>query len=112
VKPVYAEEKSGIKLRSFVPKTSWFLLKRFFWRLKEKYIIRNFHPLVLFYIFGILSTIAGSILGMQAIFYRLLVGSIPASSTILVALLLLFGVQSIFFAMHFDMDVNKELNKQ
>ena len=111
VRPVYAGEKSYIKLRSFMPKTSIFLLNRFFWRLKEKYILRNFHPLVLFYIFGIISTIAGFFLGLEIIFIKIITGETAASISILVALLVLFGIQSIFFAMHFDMDFNKNLNK-
>jgi hypothetical protein len=39
-------ERSGIKLRKVVPTISWLLLKGFFWRMKEKYVIRDFHPLV------------------------------------------------------------------
>jgi hypothetical protein len=34
-------------------------LKAFFWRLKEKYVIRDFHPLVFFYVLGIPLTLAG-----------------------------------------------------
>ncbi|TAL62391.1 MAG: glycosyltransferase family 2 protein, partial [Bacteroidetes bacterium] len=50
VKPLYnIGEKSGIKIRKVVFSISWLLLKLFLWRMKEKYIIRNFHPLVFFY---------------------------------------------------------------
>ena len=49
-KPVYGVgEQSGIKLRRVVPRISWLLVKGFFWRLREKYVIRDFHPLVFFY---------------------------------------------------------------
>ena len=42
ITPVYGVgEKSGIKIRKVVFTISWLLLKRFLWRLKEKYIIRN-----------------------------------------------------------------------
>ena len=34
-------------------------LKGFFWRMREKYVIRDFHPLVFFYALGILMTLAG-----------------------------------------------------
>jgi len=48
-RPIYGVgERSGIRLRHVVPKISWLLTKGFFWRMKEKYIIRDFHPLVLF----------------------------------------------------------------
>jgi len=46
-------EESGIKTRRVVFSLSFLLLKLLFWRLKEKYIIRDFHPLVLFYTLGL-----------------------------------------------------------
>ena len=53
-RPIYGVgEKSGIRLRKVVPTISWLLLKAFFWRMKEKYVIRDFHPLVFFYILGV-----------------------------------------------------------
>ena len=39
-RPVYGVgERSGIKLRSVIPRISWLLVKGFFWRLREKYVI-------------------------------------------------------------------------
>ena len=59
-RPIYGVgERSGIRLRHVVPKISWLLTKGFFWRMKEKYIIRDFHPLVLFYSLGMLLFGAG-----------------------------------------------------
>ena len=59
-RPVYGVgEKSGIRYRKVVPRISWLLVKGFFWRLREKYVIRDFHPLVFFDEFGILSTLPG-----------------------------------------------------
>ena len=63
-RPVYGVgEQSGIRLHRVVPRISWLLLKGFFWRLREKYVIRDFHPLVFFYALGILMTVAGLLLG-------------------------------------------------
>ena len=54
-RPIYdVGERSGIKLRSVVPRISWLLLKGFWWRMGQKYVIRDFHPLVFFYVFGVL----------------------------------------------------------
>ena len=39
----------------------WLLVKGFFWRLREKYVIRDFHPLVFFYVLGFLSTLADAV---------------------------------------------------
>src|SRR3954451_16473648 len=52
-RPIYGVgERSGIKIRRVVPRISWLLLKGFFWRMREKYVIRDFHPLVFFYFLG------------------------------------------------------------
>ena len=45
-------------------------MKAFFWRLREKYVIRDFHPLVFFYFFGIVMSVAGLGLGIALIVLR------------------------------------------
>ncbi len=63
VEPVYhVGEKSGIRIRKVVFTISWLLIKLFFWRMKEKYIIRDFHPLVFFYSLGALFGVSTVIL--------------------------------------------------
>jgi glycosyltransferase involved in cell wall biosynthesis len=109
-RPVYGiGERSGIKLRNVVPRISWLLWKAFFWRLREKYVIRDFHPLVFFYVFGIFMGLAGLALGIALIVLRVLGHSITAATGVLVALLLIFGSQFTLFAMWFDMESNKDL---
>jgi glycosyltransferase involved in cell wall biosynthesis len=109
-RPVYGVgERSGIKLRSVVPRISWLLVKGFFWRLREKYVIRDFHPLVFFYAFGLLMSLAGLGLGIALIVLRALGHGITAATGVLVALLLIFGSQFTLFAMWFDMESNKDL---
>jgi glycosyltransferase involved in cell wall biosynthesis len=109
-RPVYGVgERSGIKLRSVVPQISWLLVKGFFWRLREKYVIRDFHPLVFFYLFGLLMTFVGLGLGIALIVLRSLGHGITAATGVLVALLLIFGSQFTLFAMWFDMESNKDL---
>jgi glycosyltransferase involved in cell wall biosynthesis len=109
-RPVYGVgERSGIKLRSVVPRIAWLLVKAFFWRLREKYVIRDFHPLVFFYTFGIVMSIAGLGLGIALVVLRALGYAITAATGVLVALLLIFGSQFTLFAMWFDMESNKDL---
>jgi glycosyltransferase involved in cell wall biosynthesis len=109
-RPIYGVgERSGIKLRKVVPRISWLLLKGFFWRLREKYVIRDFHPLVFFYFFGLLMSLAGLGLGIALIVLRALGHGITAATGVLVALLLIFGSQFTLFAMWFDMESNKDL---
>ena len=109
-RPVYGVgERSGMKLRSVVPRISWLLVKAFFWRLREKYVIRDFHPLVFFYGFGMLFTGLGLVLGITFTVLRFFGNEITAGTATLVALLLISGFQFTLFAMWFDMQSNRDL---
>ena len=55
--------ESGIKVSRVAPRIAWLLFKGFWWRMKEKYVIRDFHPLVFFYVLGALMTVLGLVLG-------------------------------------------------
>ncbi len=109
-RPIYGVgERSGIRYRKVVPRISWLLVKGFFWRLREKYVIRDFHPLVFFYAFGFLSTLAGLVLGGIEIGYRIAGNDVSVGTVVLIALLLISGSQFTLFAMWFDMESNKDL---
>jgi len=110
VRPVYnIGEKSGIRLWKVAPKIAWLLTKCFFWRLKEKYIIRDFHPLVFFYFMGLTLFPAGLLSGLYLVYYRLFVGPVVATSALFAMFLFVSGLQALFFAMWFDMEYNKDL---
>jgi glycosyltransferase involved in cell wall biosynthesis len=109
-RPVYGVgEDSGIRLRRVVPSISWLLLKAFFWRMREKYVIRDFHPLVFFYVFGILFSAIGVTLGATVTVLRILGNELTVATVVLVALLLISGLLFTLFAMLFDMESNREL---
>jgi len=109
-RPIYGVgERSGIKLRRVVPRISWLLFKGFWWRMREKYVIRDFHPLVFFYVLGLLMVVVGLGLGIAVTVLRLLGNTITAGTVVLVALLLIAGSQLTLFAMWFDMESNKDL---
>ena len=91
-----------------MPRISWLLAKGFFWRLREKYVIRDF-PLVFFYALGILMTGVGLILGALEVVLRFAGNEITTPTIVLVALLLISGSQFTLFAMWFDQESNKEL---
>lgn len=99
---VYGSEKSGIRMYKYVPKVSWLLLKGFFWRLWEKYVIMDFHPLIFFYVLGLILFPVGFLIGMIIIYYRVFFGSITLSTVVLAALLIISGMQMLLFAMLFD----------
>jgi glycosyltransferase involved in cell wall biosynthesis len=109
-RPIYGVgERSGIRLRTVVPRISWLLVKGFFWRMREKYVIRDFHPLVFFYALGFLMLAAGLALGIAETILRILGNQITTATIVLVALLLVSGSQFTLFAMWFDMESNKDL---
>jgi glycosyltransferase involved in cell wall biosynthesis len=109
-RPIYdVGERSGIRLRSVVPRISWLLLKRFWWRMGQKYVIRDFHPLVFFYAFGVLMLGLGLVLGLVELILRILGNAITPATIVLVAVLVIAGLQMTLFAMWFDMEANKDL---
>ena len=109
-RPVYGVgESSGIRLRRVVPSISWLLVKAFFWRMREKYVIRDFHPLVFFYVFGILFSLIGLVLGSTVTVLRILGNDLTVATVVLIALMLIAGLLFTLFAMLFDMESNKEL---
>ena len=110
VKPVYGVgEKSGMKVRKVIFTLSWLLLKNFFWRVKEKYFIRDFHPLIFFYFLGFSFSILTLILFGRLFFKWWMTGHIPPLNAL--AALFAFMSSSLFtlFAMWFDMENNKHL---
>jgi hypothetical protein len=110
VNPIYGiGERSGIKIHTIVFTLSFLLFKLFLWRIKEKYIIRDFHPLVLFYLLGFILTPIGVGFGLYLLIYRMMIGTVAATSALFSAFFTISGLQSLFFAMWFDMEYNKEL---
>ena len=109
-RPVYGVgESSGIRYSRVVPAISWLLFKGFFWRLWNKYVIRDFHPLVFFYVIGFVIFLLGLGLGIAEVVLRIMGNAIPPATVVLVALLLIFGSQFTLFAMWFDMERNNDL---
>lgn len=100
-------EKSGINHGWALLSFSIYLLRSFIWRLKEKYIIRDFHPLVFFYFFGFLFFSSGFALGLYLVIYRLFVGLVQDTSALLATLLFTSGLQLLLFAMWFDKDYQR-----
>lgn len=112
IKPIYGiGETSGIRPLLIIPKFGWLMLKFFLYRMMQKYVIRDFHPLVFFYLTGFVMFICGLVYGLHLLIYRILVGPVEATSTIMASFLFITGMQSVFFAMWFDMDYNKNINR-
>ncbi|WP_440945528.1 glycosyltransferase family 2 protein [Methanosarcina sp. T3] len=107
----YGREKSTIKYGVYIMKVAPMIFRGFLWRLKMKYMILDFHPLVLFYIASMVLVPVGFLFGLW-IFLQKLVLHAPVSTNypLLDVFISLMGVQLLLFAMFFDMQVNKTTN--
>ncbi|WP_284405075.1 glycosyltransferase family 2 protein [Acidovorax sp. SUPP3434] len=111
IEPVYnVGEKSGIKVRKVIFTIGSLLVRLFFWRLKEKYIIRNFHPLVFFYAFGFFSIGVSCLMFIRLLSLWIDSGTVPEITFLSWLFSFSLGFNSLFFAMWFDYEENKHLN--
>ena len=108
--PVY---HVGEQSKMNVPKVTFsigkLLVKLFFHRMKEKYIIRDFHPLILFYTFGGFLGLISIPLFIRIIYYWAFIGNIPKINFLAWMLTVIMSVQFMLFGMWFDMESNKDL---
>lgn len=104
-------ERSKMNVWKTIPTISWLLMKGFFYRMFQKNVIRDFHPLVFFYTAGSLMLMGGLALGVVEVVAKLRTGGIAIATVVLVALLSTSGIQLILFAMLFDMENNRELRR-
>lgn len=110
IKPIYhVAGKSGIRIWKVVPTISWLLIRRFFWRLKKKYIIEDFHPLVFFYVFSLILNLIGLFLFIRLLYIWNMTGHIPPMNALALLFCMIMAPQFTFFAMWLDMDYNKDL---
>jgi glycosyltransferase involved in cell wall biosynthesis len=110
IRPVYhVGEQSKMKLWKVIPTMSWMIFRRFCWRMKEKYVIHDFHPLVLFYGLGFVTFWLGLLFGLYLFIHRCFIGRVEATSTLFSVFLFMTGLQLQLFAMWFDMEMNRHL---
>ena len=102
----YGEEKSKIRYGPYILKVSGLLWRNFFWRLKEKYLILSFNTLVFFYLFGMILTPLGFLLGVRSVYNWLYLGVDLFIRAALSTLIFIVGLQFLLFAMLFDMQDN------
>jgi len=110
IKPVYnVGEKSGIKLTKVIPRITWILFKGFWRRLFFKYVIKDFHPLVFFYLLSFFLITVSVPLTIRLFYVWALKGDIPDINAMVLVFTLISGMQTLFFGMWFDMDYNRHL---
>lgn len=111
VEPVYnVGEKSGIRIPAAIFTIGWLLIRLFFWRMKEKYLIRDFHPLVFFYTFGLFLLLASLVLTVRLFTLWFINGSVPELTLLSWLFSITLSFNALFFAMWFDYEDNRHLN--
>ena len=110
VKPVYnIGEKSGIQIRKVIFTIPALLWRLFVLRMKEKYIIRNFHPLIFFYLLGGFFFLATVFLSARMFWVWFESGLIPKVNALAAMFSFMSSSLFILFGMWFDMEANKDL---
>ncbi|MBN2109631.1 MAG: glycosyltransferase family 2 protein [Methanosarcinaceae archaeon] len=100
----YGTERSSIRYGSYITRVSPMLFRKFLWRLRIKYSILSFHPLVFFYVFGMIFLPLGALMTLYMLVAGLITGwYVPPSLPLIDALFIIAGLQMILFAMLFDM---------
>lgn len=103
----YGLERSGIRYGHYIVRLSGLLLKDFLWRMKMKYVVMGFHPLVFFYLFGVAFSVISVMMAIFSLHFKHVQNEpifVPAVITLLTFGL---GVQFLLFAMLFDMQAEK-----
>ena len=110
VEPVYGDEKSKIKVVRYAFNVSFLLARLTIKRLIRKYLIRDFHPLFLFYLFGFIQIMFISLpLFIRFVYVYQSTGFLPQTTLLLLFLSSSIGALSGLIGMWLDMEDNKKL---
>lgn len=106
----YGRETSKIRYGSYIISVSWLLFRDFFYRLRQKYIVLSFHPLVIFYLFGFALTMVGLLAGLFTIYYVFVEHGPLFIRGVLSLLIFAIGLQFLSFALLFDIQESRGIS--
>lgn len=99
------ERQSQIKGLVYFLKVAPMLWRGFIWRLFKKYLMRSFHPCLILYLMSFVFLPLGVAWGGFLIYLQFFTEfGVSGPKSVLAALLLIIGFQSLLFAMFFDME--------
>jgi glycosyltransferase involved in cell wall biosynthesis len=107
----YGRETSKIRYARYIRTVSFVLIRDFFYRLKMKYIILSFHPLVIFYLFGFLMVLMGIIAGIFTAYWVFFANGALFVRGVLSLLIFAIGLQFLSFALLFDIQESRGLSR-
>jgi glycosyltransferase involved in cell wall biosynthesis len=97
------ERQSQIRGVRYAVQVAPMLVQRFFWRLVTKYLVRDFHPLFFFYMFGLIFLPLGIGFGVFLLYQQWAGIGVSGPRAIVCALSIIMGIQFLLFAMLYDM---------
>jgi glycosyltransferase involved in cell wall biosynthesis len=106
----YGRETSKIRYGKYIGKVSWLLFKDFFYRLRTKYIILSFHPLVIFYLFGIVMALTGIFAMLYTLEFVIIEHGPLFIRAVLSILIFAIGLQFLSFALLFDIQESRDIS--
>ncbi len=106
----YANEKSKIRYSTYIPSVSLLLLNNFLWRMREKYVLLEFHPLILFYASGVIFLLLGFLGTVYSLYSSLFEVDTLFIRGGLSLVIFTIGILFFLFAMFFDMQSNQRIN--
>lgn len=106
----YGREQSKIRYGPYIWKVSWLLFNDFFYRLRMKYIVLSFHPIVLFYLFGFALTFTGICAGLYTLYFVFIEHGPLFIRAVLSLLIFALGVQFLSFALMFDIQESRDIS--
>jgi glycosyltransferase involved in cell wall biosynthesis len=106
----YGREQSKIRYGPYIGKVSWLLFKDFMYRLRMKYVVLSFHPVVIFYLFGMVLTLLGLCAGLFTVYFVFIQHGPLFIRGVLSLLIFAIGMQFLSFALMFDIQENREIS--
>ncbi len=97
------ERQSQIKGVDYALRVTPMMVRGFFWRLLSKYLVRDFHPLFFFYLFGLFLLPLGVLYGAFLIYQQFTGEGVTGPRSVVCALMIIMGIQFLLFAMLYDM---------
>ena len=97
------ERQSRIKGFPYAVRVAPMLVRGFFWRLFTRYLVRDFHPLFFFYLFGLILVPLGVLYGGYLIYLQWSGQGVSGPRSVVCALMIIMGIQFQLFAMLYDM---------
>ena len=103
-------ERSSMKIAKVIFAIAMLLFRRFWYRLFHKYVLRDFHPLVFFYLLSVVTGLASAALTVRLGWVWIDRGYVPQMTALALAFFSITTLNSLFFASWMDMQANDHLN--